>query len=301
MHEMSQEPEDTVEFGEHDCFTETFFAPMTSPVRIDVGAKTDRGKVRSTNQDHFAVVKRVRSSELLSTSLPSEDLNLQEDTAHCLVVADGIGGNEFGEFASRLAVRSAFDLASQATSWIMKLTDLEAQQAYERVAAYVQRIQSTMKDHCQADPRLHRMGTTWTSAYLMPPRAMIVHIGDSRAYLFRDEQLTQLTRDETLAQAFIDSGADPDAVQKYSNVLLNSFGCDQEDITAQIHEVEFDVGDQLLLCSDGLTDMISVETIAAELRQHADPQAACDALVDRALESGGRDNVTVVLAVASQA
>ncbi len=114
----------------------------------------------------------------------------------------------------------------------------------------------------------------------------------------REARLEQITRDETMAQAFIDTGMEPDSVKRFSHILLNSFGGDNERVAAQIHQVSFGPEDKLLLCSDGLTDMVPENEIADVLQRHAAPQAACDALVSCALDHGGKDNVTVVRASA---
>jgi len=234
----------------------------------------------------------------LLTNLVADDLSFTDDYAHILVVADGMGGANFGEFASSLALRTMFQLASQATSWVMKLTDFDQQHVRERVAAYVQRMQAALRDYIERNPEFAGMGTTWTLAYLLPPHAIVVHIGDSRAYLFRQGGLRQITHDETMAQAFIDAGLTPESVKKFGHILLNSLGGEKEDVVAQIYQLEFGPGDQLLLCTDGLSDMVSDDEIADQLQRRATPQAACDALLSRALEQGGKDNVTVVLAAA---
>jgi protein phosphatase len=144
------------------------------------------------------------------------------------------------------------------------------------------------------------MGTTWTSAHLMPPHALVVHIGDSRAYLMHEGELRQITHDETMAQAFIDSGLDPASVKNFRHVLLNSLGGEKDDVAAQIHHVRLEAGDRLLLCTDGLTEMASDEDIASVLRQPLAPQEACDRLIELALAGGGKDNVTVTLATAAE-
>jgi protein phosphatase len=228
-------------------------------------------------------------------------LVLAHDCAFGMVVADGMGGARFGEFASRLAVQRLFELAQQASSWVMKFTDMEAQQIRDRVEAYVQEIQATLRDNINADPALSGMGTTWTSAHLLLPHVLVVHIGDSRAYLFQDGELIQITRDETMAQAYIDAGMDPDRVQKFRHILLNNLGGDSDDVAAQIHHLEVASGDQILLCTDGLTEMVPDEDIARIVDKASAPQAACDELVRVALANGGRDNVTVLLASVREA
>lgn len=292
--------QDTTEFAKA-TFGEKLFASPEQPVQIQFGASTHAGKVRPHNEDHYAVVKRSRSIELPLTNLSLDDLVLSNDHNYSMVVADGIGGANHGELASRLALQTMFELASQATTWVMRLTDLEVQQIQQRVEAYVERIQSTLRKYGQFDPELAGMGTTWTSAHLFPPCAVVVHLGDSRAYVFRDGKLNQITRDETMAQAFIDSGMEPESVTRFGHILLNSFGGGNDDVSAQIHQLRFEPGDQLLLCTDGLSDMVSDDEIARQLSRSAAPQSACDNLTNLALEHGGKDNVTVVLAVAAAA
>lgn len=291
---------DTTEFVARRRFSEAFFERWPKPLAFEFGASSHQGRVRSNNEDHYAVVRRRRTSELLLTNLEPPPMALADDSAFVLVVADGIGGARFGEFASRLALHRMFELAQQATSWVMKYTDEDVLQIRERVNAHVRDIQATMRDYMVADPQLAGMGTTWTSAHLMPPHALVVHIGDSRAYLFHDGELSQITHDETMAQTLIDSGMDPGQVSKFRHLLLNSLGGDGSEVTAQIHHVHLDVGDRLLLCTDGLTDMVADQDVATVLQQFSAPQAACDRLIAMALEHGGKDNVTAIVAAVAE-
>jgi protein phosphatase len=295
-----QGQEDTKEFIAGGRFSEDFFDRSPHSLAFEFGAATHPGKVRPNNEDHYAIVRRRRMSELLLTNLAPQELTLADDSAFALAVADGMGGARFGEFASRLALQRMFELAQQATSWVMKYTSQAALQVRERVDAYVQDIQATLRGYIAADPQLAGMGTTWTSAHLMPPHALIVHIGDSRAYLLHDSALRQITRDETMAQAFIDSGLDPESVQKFRHLLLNSFGGEKDEVTAQIHHVQLAPGDRLLLCTDGLTDMVADKDVALVLQQTSTAQDACDRLIALALDNGGKDNVTAILAAVAE-
>ena len=288
--------EDTIDVAVDKQFSKKFFAQSTHQLSIEFGAATHTGHVRANNEDHYVVLKRRRTTELIKTNLAAEDLALADDADYAMVVADGMGGHNCGEFASRVALQRMFELAQQATSWVMKYTDLEIQQIRERALAYIQEIQATLREHMNADPSRAGMGTTWTMAHLLPPHAIVVQIGDSRAYLWHDGQLRQITRDETMAQAFIDSGVNPDSVKKFRHLLLNNLGGTKDNVTAQVHHVPIGPGDQLLLCSDGLHDMVTDDAIATILRQSSNPQKACDQLIAAALAGGGRDNVTVALA-----
>jgi protein phosphatase len=295
---MAECDKDTEEFEVVSEFSDKFFDASEHRLDFEFGAATHQGRVRPNNEDHYAVVRRRRMSELILTNLPPGDLVLADESAYGMIVADGMGGPKFGELASRIALQRMFELARQATSWVTRLKDLDAQQIRERVEAYVTGIQGTLRDQIHADPALAGMGTTWTSAYLMSDRALVVHIGDSRAYLLHRGELLQVTHDETIAQALIDSGAEPESVSRFRHMLINSFGGETDDVKAQIHQLQIDVCDRLLLCTDGLTDMVGDKDIASILQTSASPQAACDRLVDAALAGGGHDNVTVILAAA---
>ncbi|MEM9658686.1 MAG: protein phosphatase 2C domain-containing protein [Planctomycetota bacterium] len=298
---MANANQETIEFSGDAGFSEKFFAAAATPLKMRFGAATHTGHVRASNEDHFAIVRRTRTSELILASLPPAELALERDHDFAMIVADGMGGERFGEFASRMALRKMFELANRATSWVMRITDAETQQVRQRVEAYVQQIQRALREYTRKHPVTAGMGTTWTSVHLMPPHALLVHLGDSRAYLMHDGELRQLTRDETMAQAFIDAGMDPASVSRFRHVLINSFGGDNDDVTAQTRQLLFGAGDQLLLCTDGLTDMVDEATIAQQLKLSRSPQEACDALVACALANGGKDNVTVALASAEAA
>jgi protein phosphatase len=298
---MNDPNEDTLVYSPAQRFADTFFVPTEAGTPVAFGAATHVGHVRSQNEDHFAVIRNYRGAEPLLASLPGEDLAIPEMRSYSMVVVDGMGGMNSGELASRLALRTMVDLAGQASSWVMQLADVDAQQIHQRVAAYVQRIHATLQEYGRTDPSTENMGTTWTSAHLLGNQAVIAHLGDSRAYLLRGGVLTQITRDDTMAQALIDTGMEPQSVSKFNHILINSFGGGNDTASATIHDLEVHVGDQLLLCTDGLTDMVPDDDIASALRQSSNPQSKCDALVRRALENGGKDNVTAVLAVVGYA
>ena len=274
-------------------FGRDFFADDTPGLNVKVAAASHVGKVRRRNEDHYAVLRRRRGCEMMLSNL-AKNYEYSDDLAYVLLVADGVGGYQFGDLASELAIETLLHAARLATSWVMKFKDLDAQDCRQRIEAYVDQIQDAFRRYAVMDPETTQMGTTLTGAYLVPPHAIIVNIGDSRAYLFRDGVLSQVTRDQTLSQAFIDAGAEKQKVQMFGNVLMNSLGGSRDQVDVEVQHLELQAGDQLLLCSDGLSDMVDDEAIASILSKQK-LQSSCDELVEAALEAGGKDNITVIV------
>ena len=149
------------------------------------------------------------------------------------------------------------------------------------------------------DAELRGMGTTLTAARSFGRDLLITHVGDSRAYLLRAGRLHRLTRDHTYAQLLVDTGllAPGDvAGSRHRHVLTNALGGSCEDVQVDTDRLQLEDGDRLLLCSDGLTDLVDDGTITDILREATRSNDACERLVQRALENGGRDNVTVIVA-----
>jgi protein phosphatase len=271
-----------------------------APVRVEFGAVSDIGKVRATNQDHFLVTRIARTLDVLETNLPDGELPARiEDFAYGMVVADGMGGMANGERASILAIQTGVKLVFESPRWALRIDEHEAQQLIERMRQYVRKVDETLTEQARFDPSLSGMGTTLTVAYSVDTHAFVVHAGDSRAYLFHEGELHRLTRDHTVAQELADDGRIPHQTLKAHatrHLLTNFAGGPPRGIIPEISTLELADGDRLLLCSDGLTEMIEDREIAEILDRQSDPRAAARALVGRAIANGGRDNVTVVLA-----
>jgi protein phosphatase len=125
--------------------------------------------------------------------------------------------------------------------------------------------------------------------------AILAHVGDSRAYLFRQGELRCLTHDHTLAEQLMRMGLPAADTVRFRSVLTNAFGCGNESVTIESDHLLLEPGDRLMLCSDGLYDMVSDAAIATALAEQPNPQAAAERLRDLALDGGGRDNVTVLV------
>ena len=284
---------ETVEMNAADDIFAKHFGPSPPPVRVRFGALSHPGKVRENNEDHFMVIERRRSRSVLLTNLPQGFLRPADDTAYVMAVADGIGGHSFGELASMLALRSAWDQAPSAIKWTWIINDREIDDLRERVELVFRRMDKTLLERARREPKLAGMGTTLTGAYSVGPEAFISHVGDSRAYWFHQGNLTQVTHDHTLAQECLDAGM-PVPSKSWRHKLTNCLGGHDQELRVEFHHLHLGDGDQLLLCSDGLTDMVPRAEIATVLSHNYHPQERVRILVELALAAGGKDNVTVV-------
>ena len=274
-------------------------------LRVDVAALTHIGLVRETNEDGYVVVRTGRYMERLDSNLPESLVAPRsEESAHILMLADGMGGMAAGEVASRTALATAVRLILNAPRWALKLDDpatreAEIAQMWERARGYLARIHAAIREQAERDPSLAGMGTTFTGAYCVGYDLFVTHVGDSRGYLFRRNELQKITRDHTIAQEFEDAGMVTSADQlddRLRNVLTRAVGGPDDEIEGDLHHLRLAAGDRLLLCSDGLTGMAGEAEIAGILGVARSSEGACHALVDLALERGGRDNVTVIVA-----
>jgi protein phosphatase len=273
---------------------------FSSLVRVDVAAQSHAGYCRPNNEDHFLVVRLGRTLQTLLTSLPAEDVpERMEEVNYVMVVADGMGGHAAGEVASRMAISALVGLALDRPDWIFKANEEYAEKIARRSRKYVQDVGALLVEHGRRVEALRGMGTTLTIARSLGRDLIITHVGDSRACLLRGGTLHRLTRDHTYAQLLVDTGrlAPGDVARsRHRHTLTNALGGFVKDVQADTDRLQLEDGDRLLLCSDGLTDLVDDGTIAGILREATGSADACERLVQQALASGGRDNVTVVVA-----
>ncbi|MBX3444111.1 MAG: serine/threonine-protein phosphatase [Planctomyces sp.] len=295
---MAFSHDDTTELPPSDNPRQRFFGPSPERVRVDIAGISDPGRVRENNEDHYLIVRRRRSRTVLGTNLPAEDVPELNEDAFSLVIADGMGGAAFGEFASRHALRTAWELGLSEIKWPLKIDPDESREVLEKLTAYVELLHEALLDEIRFHPELEGMGTTFTLAYTVGFDGFLCHVGDSRAYLLRDGAIQCLTRDHTLARTALDAGMTIDDEQqlKYLNrVLVKCLGGKEGAINPDVQHFVLQPGDRLMLCTDGLSDLVTDEEIAACVAQHSESEAACRALVDLALDRGGTDNVTVLM------
>ena len=299
---MSDKPsDDTVELSARRGSSEALGSDTGSArAQVDVAALSHPGRVRKNNEDHYLVARFGRWLEGLLTNLPAGAVPAwSEEVGYGLLVADGIGGAAAGELASRMAISTLIGLVLNTPDWILSTEAGEAEQVMQRLAERYRRVHAALQEQGRADPRLAGMGTTMTLACSLGARVVIGHIGDSRAYLLHGDELHQLTRDHTLVQGLVDVGrlsAEEAARHPLRHVLTGALGGRTHGLRGDFQQVCLADGDQLLLCTDGLTNMVDDAAIASVLRSGSSSSEACQALVAAALDKGGKDNVTVALA-----
>jgi protein phosphatase len=242
---------------------------------LEVGAASDKGRVRTHNEDAFAL----RAEQGL------------------FVVCDGMGGTAAGEVASRLAVEAIVEhvdrsleggSAGPADSYLRQTVGL---------AAAVRLANQRIFEQARRNPRQAEMGTTVVAARIGEGVASLAHVGDSRAYLWHAARLEPLTRDHSLVEEQVRAGLldrEASLQSEQQNILVRALGREPE-VEVDVNEVPLQAGDYLMLCSDGLTRTVServMETTIADLRA---PQRICDILIEAANRNGGPDNITVVI------
>jgi len=271
----------------------------TPSVDVDIAGMTHTGKIRANNEDNFLVVRFGRFLQTMLTSLPDEHLMPEHAlTGYGMAVADGMGGMAAGEVASRLALTVLVELVLETPDWILSQDEPHIDEVAARAIRRFEGVNQSVLEEARRQPQLKGMGTTLTVTCSLGANMLIAHVGDSPVYLLRHGGLLRLTRDHTLAQEMAEIGSISlqDVPRKYRHTLTQAIGIREDAGEPDIRRLSLEDGDRLLLCTDGLTDMVDDAAIALALKRGEGSEAACRVLLDLALERGGRDNVTVVVA-----
>ena len=268
-------------------------------VRVDTSGLSDRGLRRPGNEDHFLVAQIDRTWRTLQTSLPVDAFpSSTTDSVTVQIVADGMGGAVGGEVASRTAIGAFVDIVLRTPNLILRLDKQSSQDVLTRMAARFEQIKQALEAAVRRDPTLTGMGTTMTLAANFRADLLVAHVGDSRAYLLRQGRLERLTRDQTMVQSLLEKGAisaEEMASHPMRHVLAGVLGTKGKPIDVELRFIGLEDGDQVLLCSDGLTEMVADTGIADALMAAPTAEAACRRLVELAIAQGGKDNVTAVV------
>ena len=265
---------------------------------IDVYGLTHPGKVRKENQDHFLICALKKQLVVRQTSLAQ--LNTvspePERLAFLMMVADGVGGGVKGEAASRTAVEAVTQYFEH-TMRCYYAARGEDQEFYEALkeGAFLTHVELLRRG--EMDPAYHGMATTLTLYLGVWPRGYLLQVGDSRCYMLEDGELSQITRDQTMAQELVDLGVmsrDEASNTRLAHTLSSSIGGRQTEPVVTRIDVKW--GNVALLCSDGLTNHVSDESIRDRLRSMTSAQQVCEDLLEEALAGGGTDNITLIVA-----
>jgi protein phosphatase len=273
------------------------------PIHVSVYGRSDPGRLRTENQDDFLVADLsaadgngclLRPEGCTAGAAALRDFALGPKGA-LILVADGMGGAAAGALASRLAATFIHQQLSAAWS-------AERSHAPQRFAALlrnaVERANDLIHQQSVNNPDFKGMGTTATAVGVLDGFFYLAQVGDSRAYLVRAGEAVQLTHDQSMVQALIDSGTLTEEEAEQSNhrsVILQALGA-KPDVTVDLTYQEARRGDIVVLCSDGLSRLVRRDEIATALARSDDLVALCDELVDLANERGGPDNITIVVA-----
>ncbi|HEU4955381.1 MAG TPA: protein phosphatase 2C domain-containing protein [Gemmatimonadales bacterium] len=264
---------------------------------IDIYGLTHPGKVRKDNQDHFLVCALHKSATVQHSSLPIEHLTPgSQRVALLMMVADGVGGGHRGEEASRLALEGVTRYVTGCMDCYYGAASSEDGGFYTALKEVAAQCHAELLRRGEEDSDYRGMATTLTLYLGHWPRAFLLQVGDSRCYLLRGDELTQITRDQTMAQELIDLGVmkPADAVgTRYERTLSSSIGGQQTAPVVSKFDLTWDT--VVLLCSDGLTRLVPDERIRERLRSMTSAKQACEALLQDALDAGGDDNITVVV------
>ncbi len=259
---------------------------------------THRGKVRKTNQDHFLICSLRKHMEVHRTSLPEFDqIPLKgERLAFLGMVADGVGSGAGGGEASRLALEQMALYVAGTMRCYYTADATDEQSFFQALEEAAMQGHASVVQMAEDDPERRRMATTltvWIGAW---PHSYLLQVGDSRYYLFENDELTQISRDQTMAQELVDQGvltrSDAES-SHWAHVLSSAIGGTQA--APVVTRIDQDWTSAGLICSDGLTKHVSDEQIKERLRTMTSARQVCKDLLKDALEDGGTDNITIVV------
>lgn len=270
----------------------------TPPVKIDAFGLTDTGKVRANNEDHFIVAEVRKTVSVTHGSLSTEALAHRQGAAgaYLFVVADGVGGGPDGDLASERTAAAVLSYVGSVSGCFHALDPQREDDLLVNLEGAVQSVHAQLQQEA-GGPKVRAPATTLTMILLVWPRAYLIHVGDSRAYVRRRGKVQALTRDQTFGELMIAAGAwseEQASKSRTAETLASAIG--GSDLVPVVGLVDLEPGDGLLLCSDGLTKHVDDAAIARELSSGGNAESIVRTLVGAALDAGGTDNVTVIVA-----
>jgi serine/threonine protein phosphatase PrpC len=263
-----------------------------TPILASVFGKTDRGRTRDHNEDTFLVADLSTGNASLLPEVREHEIGPR---GSLFMVADGMGGAVAGELASEMAADLIY--RHLATAWATD-PDASPERFAFRMREAVELANARIFSYAKEHPEVRGMGTTVTAAGVYRDDLYLTQIGDSRAYLVRNDNAIQLTKDQSLMQRLVDAGELTEEEAEHSerrNIILQALGPDPQ-VKVDLTHQTLRRGDTLIICSDGLSGLVRRKEFAEQVAAHPDLPSLCSALIDLANERGGPDNITIVAA-----
>ncbi len=274
-------------------------APPARPsvtTALDVYGLTHPGKVRPNNEDHFLICALERKIEIYHTSLPDPSmLGRSEGLAFLALVADGVGGARAGEEASRITLEHVTRYVSQSLNCYYTTDPDDDESFVKELEEAAMKVHAEISAESEHNVERRGMATTLTLWLGVGTSAYLLQVGDSRCYILQDEELIQISRDQTMAEEFVDAGVirrEDAAFTRWTNVLSSAIGGPHA--VPKVTRVTQSIGSIGLMCSDGLTRHVSDEKIRDRLKNMTSARECCELLLQDALDAGGEDNITII-------
>lgn len=265
---------------------------MSHPqVRASVYAKTDTGQTRDHNEDTFLIADLTEKTTCVIEGVTVKEVGPR---GCLLLVADGMGGAAAGEIASEMAAQVVYRHLLDVWAGV---DDPSPEHFAERLRDAVEEANRVLHEYAQSHPEVRGMGTTATVGGIFSGALYLAQVGDSRAYLIRSGQATQLTKDQSLTQRLVDAGEMTEEEAEQStrrNIILQALGPDPR-VKVDLTFLPLVQGDIILICSDGLSGQVKRDEIAEFATRESDPEVLCDTLISLANSRGGPDNITTVV------
>lgn len=278
------------------------FPPPSATITPVFGAHSRRGRFHTVNEDHYLIITVGRNQETVLTSLPETVIGKRfDERGFAMILADGLGNFGAGEAASRIALVTLLHLILNFCKWNLRVDDQIAQEIMERAERFYRHVDSAVV-HAGTAEGLKQPQTTLTSVFGAGRDLFFAHVGHSRAYLFRDGSLLRLTRDHTVAAQgrrpplapLIDVNT---TARDLRHILTETIGMGGSMGPAiDLERFHLADGDRILVCTNGVTDMLDESLIVSVLESGVAPNDQCRRLVDLAMEAGGDDDTTALAA-----
>ena len=269
-------------------------------MKVEIASVSDRGTARPYNDDHYLVLRVGRTQDTLATSLSSADVPADfEEHAYAMLIADGLGEGGSGSVASRVALSTIAHMALDHGRWNLRVDPETASEIMDRAQHFYSRADAEVFAKSLTGPLLTGIATSLTAAYSAGDSLFVAHVGHSRAYLFRGGELTLLTRDHTIEQHLASSKGLVSVerrAQDLRHILTDAIGAGGGTPLVDVEQFRLTSGDSVLMCTNGLTDVVDEGRIAEILAHPRQPAEQCAMLIDLAREQRSEDNVTVILA-----